>query len=285
MQHNKIELHLNTSEEEKTRSEEETLSPTIYFVQHVVLTKMLKWGKLQNYGAPMDDLHGIIPMKTPIADKYIEGKHWNSFTIHDFVQEQWSNHGRLVGLMIDLSNHDCIYDFENVHVPVHSLSAIAPALSHNDFKREHGHDYMTLRYIKHRCISKMCPTRDNIDKFTEIVLNFKKNHPRHYIGVHCSYGFNRTGFVVCSFMIEQCGLSVDDAVQLFASSRKPGIKHKWFVDELRKRYEPKEEEEVSEQEDKPSENDGTSEEKDLSERFDYSCSVTDLPNHDASVTV
>lgn len=49
-------------------------------------------------------------------------------------------------------------------------------------------------------------------------------------------GFNRTGFVVCSYLIEHCGLSVDQALQSFARSRPPGVKHEKFKNELHARY-------------------------------------------------
>lgn len=49
-------------------------------------------------------------------------------------------------------------------------------------------------------------------------------------------GFNRTGFVVCSYLIEHCGLTVDEALQSFAASRPPGVKHEKFRQELRARY-------------------------------------------------
>jgi hypothetical protein len=49
-------------------------------------------------------------------------------------------------------------------------------------------------------------------------------------------GFNRTGFVVCSYLIEHCGLSVEQALASFARSRPPGVKHERFRDELHARY-------------------------------------------------
>jgi hypothetical protein len=49
-------------------------------------------------------------------------------------------------------------------------------------------------------------------------------------------GFNRTGFVVCSYLIECCGLSVDEAMESFAEARPPGVKHEKFINELYARY-------------------------------------------------
>lgn len=52
----------------------------------------------------------------------------------------------------------------------------------------------------------------------------------------CTAGFNRTGFVVCSYLIEHCGLTVEQALDSFSKSRPPGVKHEKFRQELHRRY-------------------------------------------------
>ncbi len=41
---------------------------------------------------------------------------------------------------------------------------------------------------------------------------------------------------MCSYLVEHCGLSVQQALDAFAASRPPGVKHEKFRDELRRRY-------------------------------------------------
>jgi Dual specificity phosphatase, catalytic domain len=43
--------------------------------------------------------------------------------------------------------------------------------------------------------------------------------------VHCCAGFNRTGFIMCSYLCEAEGMTVDDALDSFAAVRPPGVKH------------------------------------------------------------
>lgn len=50
-------------------------------------------------------------------------------------------------------------------------------------------------------------------------------------GLVCA-GFNRTGFVLCAYLIQVCGLSVDEALVSFAAARPPGVKHEKFVAEV-----------------------------------------------------
>lgn len=51
-----------------------------------------------------------------------------------------------------------------------------------------------------------------------------------------AYGFNRTGFVVCSYLCQACGLTVEQALESFAAARPPGVKHEKFIRELHARY-------------------------------------------------
>ena len=45
--------------------------------------------------------------------------------------------------------------------------------------------------------------------------------------------FNRTGIVVCAYLIQECGMSVQQALAAFAAARPPGVKHEKFVVEVR----------------------------------------------------
>ena len=56
------------------------------------------------------------------------------------------------------------------------------------------------------------------------------------IGVHCHYGFNRTGFFIVSYLVQRKGYKLEDAIEEFRMKRPPGIKHDHFVDELYVRF-------------------------------------------------
>lgn len=56
------------------------------------------------------------------------------------------------------------------------------------------------------------------------------------IGVHCHYGFNRTGFFIACYLIERLQYPVQRALDTFAAARPKGIKHAHFVDTLFVRY-------------------------------------------------
>ncbi|KAI9268916.1 Alpha/Beta hydrolase protein [Phascolomyces articulosus] len=93
-----------------------------------------------------------------------------------------------------------------------------------------------VEYIKLRTVSKIPPEKDDVAKFIEIASECWERRPTAQIAVHCHYGFNRTGFFICCYMIEKLGVSVPDALRYFGDARPPGIRHSHFVDELYLRY-------------------------------------------------
>nr|CAG8447627.1 15480_t:CDS:10 [Entrophospora candida] len=109
----------------------------------------------------------------------------------------------------------------------------SPPYRTSDFDNSH------ITYIKFSTASKIPPSRDEVRKFIQIAKEAWNKKPDKQIVVHCHYGFNRTGFMICSYLIEELHLTVADAIKYFEEARKPtGIRHRHFKDELFLRYEP-----------------------------------------------
>ncbi|KAK9382838.1 Alpha/Beta hydrolase protein [Kockiozyma suomiensis] len=112
------------------------------------------------------------------------------------------------------------------------ISRDMPPYEPSSFKR--------ITYHKFPTVSKIPPTRHQVDEFIalidSIVLDSEGNPTNRVVGVHCHYGFNRTGFLICSYLVQKMGVPVRDAVEYFKQARPPGIKHPHFIDELYVRY-------------------------------------------------
>jgi pimeloyl-ACP methyl ester carboxylesterase/protein-tyrosine phosphatase len=100
-----------------------------------------------------------------------------------------------------------------------------------------------IEYHKFSTVSKIPPTKDEVKDFISLVERIRAKAPAPedgkeapMIGVHCHYGFNRTGFFVASYLIEKKGYKVNEAIDEFAEQRPPGIKHAHFINELSVRY-------------------------------------------------
>lgn len=96
-----------------------------------------------------------------------------------------------------------------------------------------------IEYHKFPTVSKQPPTKDEVRAFIQLIDKIRAEHsdPKEgLIGVHCHYGFNRTGFFVVSYLVEKLGYKVQDAIDTFQQARAPGIRHDHFIDELHVRY-------------------------------------------------
>jgi pimeloyl-ACP methyl ester carboxylesterase/protein-tyrosine phosphatase len=93
-----------------------------------------------------------------------------------------------------------------------------------------------IPYHKFPTVSKHPPQAAEVKEFLDLVDAIRAEGRPGLIGVHCHYGFNRTGFFVVSYLIERLGYSVQDAIEAFQQARPPGIRHSHFIDALYVRY-------------------------------------------------
>ena len=104
-----------------------------------------------------------------------------------------------------------------------------------------GLDDRGIEYHKFPTVSKIPPTPEEVKSFNALVDRLRwKPAPQGaedaLIGVHCHYGFNRTGFFVCCYLIEKERFGIQQAIDEFRARRPPGIRHEHFLDTLFVRY-------------------------------------------------
>ena len=101
-----------------------------------------------------------------------------------------------------------------------------------------------VQYHKFATVSKVPPTITEVADFIALVERLRKElheredagEARRAIGVHCHYGFNRTGFFVVCYLVEKRGYKLQEAIEEFRRARPPGIRHDHFIDTLFVRY-------------------------------------------------
>ncbi|XP_034827857.1 mRNA-capping enzyme isoform X2 [Maniola hyperantus] len=119
---------------------------------------------------------------------------------------------RKLGLWIDLTNTSRFYDKSEIE------------------RRD-------CKYVKMQCRGHgETPSAQQTQQFIQIVSSFMNQKPNEIIGVHCTHGFNRTGFLIVSYMVEQLDFSVEAALLEFAKKRAPGIYKQDYIEELYRRY-------------------------------------------------
>ncbi|XP_018568622.1 mRNA-capping enzyme [Anoplophora glabripennis] len=117
-----------------------------------------------------------------------------------------------LGLWIDLTNTKRFYDKEEIE------------------------DY-ECKYVKLQCRGHgETPSIDQTTAFIELVHSFILKHPLERIAVHCTHGFNRTGFLIVSYLVEKMDCSLEIALEMFAKARPVGIYKEDYIQELYRRY-------------------------------------------------
>lgn len=174
-----------------------------------VLQKLQKWGDYESCG---DVVRGtrLIPMKTPLSARYVEETCAHALTM-DILMDEQRKLGREIGLIIDLTNHDCLYAED---VPG------------------------TISRVHVRNVAKAVPSEADVRRACDAVEEFLSSVDvgNKYVAVHCAYGFNRTGFMICCYLVRTLGVTPEEALEIFAEARPPGLKHQHFRNELVERY-------------------------------------------------
>lgn len=80
------------------------------------------------------------------------------------------------------------------------------------------------------------PSPEQTSAFIKICKDFLAKNPNEKIAVHCTHGFNRTGFLICAFLVEEEGWDTNAAFKQFELCRPPGIYKQDYINELYARY-------------------------------------------------
>ncbi|CAG9858500.1 unnamed protein product [Phyllotreta striolata] len=156
----------------------------------------------------------FMPLKTPLNDKYLNKVPPGNEYPPSEIFERAENNRVNIGLWIDLTNTDRYYDKSEIE--------------------SRGCQYVKLSCHGHGT----CPSVGTTKKFIAIVNDFVANNPQDCIAVHCTHGFNRTGFLIVAYLVQELRFDVQEAVEDFAEKRYPGIYRANYIRELFKRYGP-----------------------------------------------
>ncbi|XP_020040531.1 RNA/RNP complex-1-interacting phosphatase isoform X2 [Castor canadensis] len=92
----------------------------------------------------------------------------------------------------------------------------------------------TVSYLKIFTVGHQIPHDDTIFKFKCAVNGFLKENKDNdkLIGVHCTHGLNRTGYLICRYLIDVEGMRPDDAIELFNRCRGHCIERQNYIEDL-----------------------------------------------------
>ncbi|XP_052860512.1 RNA/RNP complex-1-interacting phosphatase homolog [Anopheles cruzii] len=147
-----------------------------------------RWLKYSPYGGTIADR--FIALKVPLSAHYTGIPEADRFTPTDAIETL------SLGLIIDLTNTTRYYD-------------------PNEFT-DNSVEYQKL-FVKGHAI----PEFSTVKRFLSIVKQFLRDPSSRgkYVGVHCTHGLNRTGYLVCAYLILELGYRAKDAIKLFNHKR------------------------------------------------------------------
>ncbi|XP_004482114.3 RNA/RNP complex-1-interacting phosphatase [Dasypus novemcinctus] len=92
----------------------------------------------------------------------------------------------------------------------------------------------TIPHLKIFTVGHKVPNDDTIFKFKCAVNGFLKENKDNdkLIGVHCTHGLNRTGYLICRYLIDVEGMRPDDAIELFNRCRGHCLERQNYIEDL-----------------------------------------------------
>lgn len=164
-----------------------------------------RWLGCPPFGELIDDT--FLPMKTLLSDDIPLPPDFK-FSV-DIFMKQMRDRKLNIGLVINLTFSQRYY-------------------SGDDFVDEHNIEYKQIACRGHN----EAPQPKERAEFIKTCSSFLAKNPRKIIAVHCTHGFNRTGFMICNFLCSERDWAIDAAVSTFASKRPPGIYKQHYLNEL-----------------------------------------------------
>uniref|UniRef100_A0A914WP18 Tyrosine specific protein phosphatases domain-containing protein n=1 Tax=Plectus sambesii TaxID=2011161 RepID=A0A914WP18_9BILA len=143
------------------------------------------------------------PLKQSLCTRIDKNDHFNV----SHVLMEVTRLGRRLGMVVDLTNTDRYYDSNDLTM-------------------------LGVEYVKLNCPGHEVDGREDIvDKFIYNIDSFLSRHPDEdlLIGVHCTHGINRTGYLISRYLIDRCDWSADAAMGAFEAGRGYAIERGNYV--------------------------------------------------------
>ncbi|XP_061732204.1 RNA/RNP complex-1-interacting phosphatase [Nerophis ophidion] len=145
-----------------------------------------------------------VPLKQALTRQLPPSRAFGPWELLEAIRE---DHQEL-GLIIDLTFNKCYYQPQDLPA---SLSCV------KIFTKGH-----------------VVPDDDTILAFKQAVQRFLRDNADNdqLIGVHCTHGLNRTGYMICRYLIDVARMEPAAAIKLFNSSRGHEMERQNYIDDL-----------------------------------------------------
>jgi len=154
----------------------------------------------------------FLAFKTPLDERYDSQVPIENRFGPKMLFQTMKAHKVKIGLWIDLTNTSRFYDKRLV-------------------------EEEDCKYVKLSCRGHgETPPEEAVKTFIKICKTYISQNPLDIVAVHCTHGFNRTGFLLCAYLVEEFDWDINMAVQEFTKVREPGIYKESYLKEIYSKY-------------------------------------------------
>ncbi|XP_063788195.1 RNA/RNP complex-1-interacting phosphatase isoform X2 [Pseudophryne corroboree] len=92
----------------------------------------------------------------------------------------------------------------------------------------------TIKYHKIFTAGQQIPNNKVYHEFRSVVNRYLSENSgnNNLVGVHCTHGLNRTGYLVCRYLIDVIGMEPSEAIEKFNKSRGHCMERENYLDDL-----------------------------------------------------
>ncbi|KAL7667728.1 hypothetical protein ACOME3_010463 [Neoechinorhynchus agilis] len=119
-----------------------------------------------------------------------------------------------------------------------SIAGIISLINNEEYyqSKEFTDHFNVLHYSLPCDEHKDYPRKEIKNRFMEICDSLLESKPNSVIAVHCTRGYNQSGFLISSYLIEKKKMKLRSAIAEFRRCRAPGIQAPRVIHGLRLRY-------------------------------------------------
>lgn len=142
---------------------------------------------------------------------------------------------RFICFKVPLDRKDSSFDLRSLTDHIPDLGIVVDLTNTKKYYKPQPLSELNIEYQKIFTEGHVIPKEKVVRQFFDAVNEFldKNMDNSKLIGVHCTHGLNRTGYMVCRYMIQLLDFSPDQAITDFNSARGHEIERVNYLDDLR----------------------------------------------------
>lgn len=100
----------------------------------------------------------------------------------------------------------------------------------NELENDQG-----IKYVKVKCPGQVIPDDQIVQRVAKVFNKVIYEHGRDgkkLAGIHCTHGLNRTGYIVCRYLVEWHNVEPSEAIKMFNDARGHDIERENYISDI-----------------------------------------------------